>query len=123
MEFYRYDWCTYATLDIDGEFKVPKLALPSLVKHTYVLIKETPKGYWIGYYKHSKPICWVSKTSRKRYAYPTIPEALTGFIKRTERRASILKHTLDKCNAAIRLAEIELKKAIPPQSSPSSPLS
>ncbi len=82
----------------------------------FEMITETPKGYWIGikllYSKTDKWIekHWVSKTSRKRYAYPTKEEALIGYIKRTKHRMGILTHQIDLCRQGIAIAENMNKK-------------
>ena len=71
------------------------------------LLKETPKGYWIGYggvLGINGVKKWISKDSRKRYAYPTKKEALLNFTKRTQRRTEILESQLKTCLTALRLA-------------------
>lgn len=105
MKFYRYEARVYAELDRDGEFIPPRIRIPKIELMEFNLHKETPKGYWIGYgnfyfglRSHSR---WVSKTSRKRYAYPTKEEALDSYIKRTERRIKILKTQLEECQFGI----------------------
>lgn len=70
----------------------------------YNLHKETPKGYWIGYGSLSGLIgksIWVSKTSKKRFAYPSKQEALNNFILRTQRRLNILSYQAKVCEYAI----------------------
>jgi len=64
----------------------------------YEIITETPKGYWVQEWgvKH-----WVSKTGKKRYAYPTPEEALVNFIART-------KHCIKILNARRKTAEDHL---------------
>ena len=109
MEFYRYEAVSYADMDHDGEYVRPRIPNISIQLMTFNLHKETPKGYWIGYgYPDDGFIScgsrWVSKTGRKRYAYPTKEEAMTNYIKRTERRVSILK-------AQLRHTEIGLERA------------
>jgi len=101
MKFYRYEAVVYAELDRDGEFCSPSIRIPKIELTTLNLHKETPKGYWIGYghpdnglQSHSR---WVSKTAKKRYAYPTKEEALFNYIKRTEKRIKILKGQLKEC--------------------------
>lgn len=106
-QFYRYEAVCYSNgLDQFGD---PIKALVPNVKIRLIefgLVKETPKGYWIreGYTPDdthflSDYLCgkkkWVSKTSVKRYAYPTKEEAINNYIKRGERRVSILKGQLD----------------------------
>jgi len=102
MEFYRYEIIEYAVHDFDNELISSKFPNPKLVLSTYDLLKETPKGYWIGY-SYSK--IWISKTSKKRFAYPTKNEALTNFIKRTERRLNILEHQIISCKIGLSLAK------------------
>lgn len=106
MQFYRYEAHEYAVTDIDGEYVSSPFPNPRITLYSYNLHKETPKGYWIGYghsdnglQSHSK---WVSKTAKKRYAYPSKKEAMTNYIKRTERRIEILKRQLDVSEIALR---------------------
>lgn len=108
MKFYRYEAVQYAELDHDGEYVSPSFPNPTIVLREYNLHKETPKGYWIGWghsdyglQSHSR---WVSKTARKRFAYPTKEQALLNYVKRTERRVGILK-------AQLRASEVALNKA------------
>jgi len=106
MEFYRYEYREYATLGIDGEFSSPLFPNPKLELLTLVLCKETVRGYWIGY-TNSSTLKWISKTSKKRYAYPSKEQALLNFRLRTERRIRILTHQLDCCKIALSLSEHE----------------
>ena len=114
MKFYRYEAKQYAVLDMDGEYVTPTHPNPKLELTEFVLKRETPKGYWIGYEHWDLGQRWVSKTAKKRYAYPTKEEALTNYIKRTERRVSILKRQLLVSEIALRDAiatkNLELKK-------------
>lgn len=103
MEFYRYE--------LERGNRYPALDLVTLN-----LVKETPKGYWIclgnphqlhGFHK------WVSKTSRKRYAYPSKEEALQGYLNRTETRIRYLEADLEKARSGFRQAKmimLELKE-------------
>lgn len=104
LQFYRYHWREYAVLDYDGEDVRPPDPNPKLELIPYQLIKETDKGYWIGF-EHSIYKKWVSKTSKKRFAYPTKEEALKNFILRTKRRVEILKHQIVCSEIALDLAE------------------
>ena len=103
-QFFRYEWQEYASHDYDGELISPLFPNPTLELRTYDLIKETEKGYWIGYKGFSFKK-WIPKKSKKRYAYPTKEEALQNFIARTKRRVDILKRQIDCCKIAISLAE------------------
>jgi len=83
---------------------------PCVELRTYDLISETPKGYWIGYLnlfgnRMGDWQKWTSKTSKKRFAYPTKEEAMTNFILRTEKRLKILDWQLRVCKISINLAK------------------
>ena len=107
MKFYRYEIVEYAVMDMNGEYTNPVFPNPCLELREYDLISETPKGYWVGYNMGSSfiPKKWVSKTSKKRFAYPTMEEALTNFILRTEKRLKILDWQLRVCKISINLAK------------------
>lgn len=63
--------------------------------------RETPKGYWITDRTVFTAARWISKTGRKRYAYPTIEEAAISFRKRRERYVNILKAQLTEAMASL----------------------
>lgn len=109
-KFYRYEAVQYASLSNDGDYETLKIPNPKMVLRTYNLWKETPKGYWIGYGTFNVGNLrsngrWVSKTSKKRYAYPTEKEALVNFIKRNERRIEILNYNVWSCELAVKAAK------------------
>ena len=115
MEFYRYEARSYAAVDHDGDLVRPAFPDVRLTLMTFNLHRETPKGYWIGYGHpdgFNSPSKWVSKTARKRYAYPTKEQALENYVKRTERRVKILKAQLHRVeiglDRAIQLQKIEV---------------
>ncbi len=106
--FYRYTTVEYASMGIDGEYTSSTIPNPTLILHEYFLHKETPKGYWIGIGLFGGIIgepFWVSKNAKKRYAYPTKEEAMTNYIKRTERRIKILKRQLWSCEISLDIAK------------------
>ena len=110
INFYRYEAIQYASVDHDGDYVMPRIPNPKLVLKTFSVLKETSKGYWIGYGsltsgKLSSQGRWVSKTTKKRFAYPTKKEALDNLIKRTEKRVSILEYQVDTCKSAILIAK------------------
>jgi hypothetical protein len=111
-EVYRYEAVSYAVTDHTDHVIA---SLPKLELRTYNVWKETPKGYWVGYGSPSGGSLrgsarWVSKTAKKRYAYPTTEEALQSFIKRYERRVEILRKQLDDSTASLKLASLKLAK-------------
>jgi hypothetical protein len=103
-KFFRYEWKEYAEHDCDGELCAPSFPNPKLELRTYDLIRETKKGYWIGY-KYLSYKKWIPKESKKRYAYPTKEEAIKNFVTRTKRRIQILQWQIDCCNIALERAE------------------
>lgn len=114
MKFYRYQIREYAVHDYDGELVASKEANPKVELEEFVMIRETAKGYWIAVdflYKDMKQLQkWVSKTSKRRYAYPTKEEAMQNFITRTKRRAQILQHQLDSCKIALAISDTIINK-------------
>lgn len=98
MKFYRYD--IYRSGSLNAFDEVIYKTTIQLTK--YRMVKETPKGYWIDITGWNKTY-WVSKTGRKRHAYPTKEEAMNSFVIRTKRRRAILQSHLNSCNEALEL--------------------
>jgi len=101
MKFYRYDIVEYAEHDIDGELIAPTYPNPKIELRVYELKKETPCGYWICLESGYSWKKWISKTSKKRFAYPTKKEAMINLIKRTETRLRILNRQVDLCKSVL----------------------
>lgn len=91
---------------------------PELFVEVLYMIRETPKGFWISTDPHYKEtgeavyyigdrLRWVSKTARKRYAYPTLEEALENFRARKRRQIEILSYRLERARAALGIAKGE----------------
>lgn len=93
MKFYRYENVRF----------VDRVRVQEIV---YDLVKETPKGYWIDWWGDKK---WVSKTTKKRWAYPTREEAKTNFIARKNRQIEILTDKLKDAKDALYFADIDIK--------------
>jgi len=99
MELYRYErGINYDHLD------------SSIYVKAYQVISETPKGYRIrtGYEmfkNNTQKTTWVSKSSAKRYAYPTKEEALIAFIIRTKRCVLIQSNALKRSEGFLLAAE------------------
>lgn len=85
--------------------------------------KETPEGYWVVSHsyvpswmdfaalrKHGY-LRWVSKTSERRYCYPTLEEALHSFKRRKERQVIHARASLEKAEKA--LAGLEQCQGVP----------
>ena len=110
MNFYRYETMQYASMGMDGDYIRPKFPDPKLELRTFDLIGETPKGYWIGYTGRNSKFKWISKTSKKRYAYPTKEEAINAYIKRTTRRIEIMEYQISSSMIGLSLANSEKEK-------------
>jgi hypothetical protein len=113
VKFYRYETYVQASTDHNGEYVNSTVPFPVLVVREMNLYKETPKGYWIGF---GTPETlhggkrWVSKTGKKRYAYPTKEEALHNFIRRKKKQIQITKYILELAQAALTLGIEEQRK-------------
>jgi hypothetical protein len=70
------------------------------------VVKETPCGFWV----HDGR--WISKTARKRYAYPTIDEARHAFRCRTR---SHVEHCQRRLEDAQLVASEEVGDYEPPR--------
>lgn len=108
MKFYRYEGLVF-----EGG--------PRIIEEVFHLVKETPCGYWIHHQPNyntaiknlvfakfwEKPK-WVSKTTRKRFAYPTQEEALKGFVARKVRQVEILEYKLIVSEELLKMARAKL---------------
>lgn len=89
MKFYRYE-------DLAFSDKV------QIIEKTFELVKVTPCGYWIkenSWFAEEKR--WVSKTTKKRYAYPTQKEAMISFKTRKRMQIQILQGRLNQAIEAL----------------------
>lgn len=98
MKFYRYEEMQYYQIGV-------KIHLME-----FDFIKETPCGYWIKLFSFCDDKKWVSKTAKKRFAYPTKEEALSSFIARKTRQIEILEAQLSNARMALMLGKTEYKK-------------
>lgn len=114
-QFYRYELRTYSNMSTSEYSEEYYTTTCKLDERIYNLHKETPKGYWIGYGNliegmlRSNSI-WVSKTAKKRHAYPTKEEALNNYIKRALRYKDMLESKLSDCKFGLYLADKLLKE-------------
>jgi hypothetical protein len=115
--FYRYEMQVLvpASYDMNGEFAGSLYAFRAVSIRCieFNLHKETPKSWMIGYGDlvklHSKSRR-ISKTSKKKYAYPTKKEALESFMLRTKKRLQYLNNDVEDCTLAIKKATIIQKE-------------
>lgn len=67
--------------------------------YAFRVLRETPCGFWIREHYTGRER-WVSKTSRKRYAYPSIEEAEESFrIRKTRQRWLAVQQWNNACKA------------------------
>lgn len=66
----------------------------------YAVVKRTPKGVRLNIDNK-----FVSSTARRRWACPTVEEAVESFLARKAREASILKARLKRIEEAVALAK------------------
>lgn len=99
MELYRY---AHSGPDMTGSIRV-KL-------DTYIVTKETHKGYWIS--SSLLPTKrWVSKTGKKRFAYPTKEQALESFYYRSKRWVMKAEQDLNKAKRVFYQAkQLQIKE-------------
>ena len=115
MKFYRFETGKQV---IDEAFFIthPKA---KLITRTFTLLRETPCGYWViedckgklSNYFIEKYKRWVSKSSRKRYCYPTIEEAWESYEIRRSKRVWYLERDLGIAKSAMMLT-IDMVKEI-----------
>lgn len=111
--FYRYEMRIYVpnVHDHNGEYMKSNYDFRTveLTCIEFNLHKETDKSWMIGYgdlIKLHSPSRRISKTSKKKYAYPTKKEALDNFLRRTRKRLKYLNDDVENCNMAIKKALI-----------------
>jgi len=70
----------------------------------YSVVRKTPKGVWIDYGDRERFVLCGTTKSKKRFAYPTVKEALAGFLSRKGRQLNILHSQANRVEEAIREA-------------------
>lgn len=111
--FYRYEMRVYVppSYDFNGEYNdsILNLRVVSIRCLEFNLHKETAKSWMIGYgdlVKLRSKSRRISKTSKKKYAYPTKKEAIESFMLRTKKRLQYLNSDVEDCTLAIKKATI-----------------
>lgn len=77
---------------------------------TFPVIKETPRGVWIGYGCRRR---FVLHEARKRYAYPTVAEAWESLVARRKRESSILKARAAYVSSALDVMAEGMPRDVP----------
>jgi hypothetical protein len=94
MEIYRYEKVCYHE-ELRGWENENNV---EIILREFKIIRNTPKGYVIKLGSKEK---WVSSTGKKRFAYKLKDDALTNFIKRTNRSILMMKHSIDYAELAL----------------------
>lgn len=100
----------YRLVDVLYEYGVTVLV------EKYIVVAETPQGYWLSHQynptwlsvkelRKRKFLKWVSKTSTKRYAYPTMELAIISFKRRKQIQSSKLRSQLAQVDHILDNAE------------------
>lgn len=93
MKLYRIEY----TVDYDNKV--------NLVLLEFKVIRKTPKGGYIKLSPYSSLEKWVGFNHTKAYAYLTIQQARTNFIKRNQTRQRILQYHLHNVEESLKKIE------------------
>ncbi len=74
---------------------------------TYKILQETEQGWWVPFPGNKKSKKWISKTSRKRFAYPTKEEAMVNYIARKKKETRIYHYRLERVQKILKDLGIE----------------
>lgn len=108
-EFYRYIDIQLGSLD--GDFAWPGRV--EIMLEEFDMVSETPKGWWIMVSDHGAygPLKrWVSKTSKKRFAYPTMEQAWASFQARKRMQIRIFETRLRQAQIAVEMPQPKYRK-------------
>ena len=93
----------------------------------YVVMKHTPCGVWVvtlwcGAYIPLENDCaksvikrkkkFILNSSIKKFAYPTVEQAVESYVIRKKRQQEIIKHRLEETEVYVKVAESLTKKNI-----------
>lgn len=93
-KLYRYESKRWSVC-VDSEMEIFTSRLELCLK-SYNIVSETPCGYWITFCSGTKDK-WVSKTSRKRFAYPSKEEAKEAY---RQRKLAYIRHSQSRLKRA-----------------------
>ena len=82
--------------------------IPEIQYREFTVKKETNCGYWIDHQRKRK---WVSKSSVKRFAYPTKAQALEALLFRRIRAKAISEAMVYRNDVVIELVKKRLQEA------------
>ena len=105
---YRFEDHTYSQMRdaYDGDEEYVSVG-PFLELDAHPIRSVTPKG-WTIYASNSLGWRFISRETQKRYALPTIREALESYVARKKRQAEIYEHRATKARDAQHLGFVAL---------------
>lgn len=99
--WYRFEDKLYAApVNEDGDMGGPPRVDVTLFK--YRVVKHTPKGVWLSLYFDDR--LFVLKSATRRFACPTLHEALVSFMARKKKQARILRRRAAYADEAVAIA-------------------
>lgn len=104
--WYRYEDRMSWSFDLEPFVEV--------VERSYPVAKRTPCGVWLGTGRGTKR--FALNQARKRFAYPTVEEALTSFLARKRSQINIVEGQLKRARRALAIAEA-IASAVPNRAS------
>jgi hypothetical protein len=106
MNFYRAEYVfTGYYCDLTDTVGRHNCRICHILYAEFILDKETPKGYWIVPFPYGGKRKWISKTAKKRYAYPTKSEALGSLLRRKLREISLCKQKIIDAEIVVSTVE------------------
>lgn len=107
LVYYRYEEYATASADEWGDYD-PRSRRINVRLRSYRVVKKTPKGAWVA--ESYGPLIWSGKPrfvldeSTKRFACPTLAEALDSFMARKRKQIRLMSRRIDDAEEAMRLA-------------------
>jgi len=105
---YRFEEVSYSTI-IDAEAEIYGSRL-ELELRAYFIQKKTPKGFWIEdervlSFDGSQSLRFINNDWNKRFACPTLEEAIESFKARKQRQIRIYEGKISVARVALKLLE------------------
>jgi hypothetical protein len=97
--WYRFDTVHYSSFDSDGDLVSVGCARVEVELRRFPVLSHTPKGAWLELGCDKR---FVLTNSRKRYACPTIEEAVESFKARKQAQIRILRSQLYTAEEGLR---------------------
>ena len=105
-------WCrieTQVTVSSDEYGELTRTGMRVNETH-YRVLSKTPKGVWLA--RPGDTNRWVSNTSAKRFAHPTVEEAKAAYNYRKKYYINILKARISSAEEGMRLVNSKVYRAL-----------